>query len=160
YELGENHMNKTDRNKLMCREDIFAITKKLVGTESIVDVDGEQDIATFIYNHLAAHPYCAENSSQLVREQTSKEERKRYKVLAYVKGTKGVSNRSVVLTGHMDTVGVDDFNKQRELAFSPEDWMKFLQDEKIPEQAKEHLDSGDWLFGRGVLDMKRAICIS
>ncbi|HLR52605.1 MAG TPA: peptidase M20, partial [Candidatus Avamphibacillus sp.] len=62
--------------------------------------------------------------------------------------------------GHMDTVGVDDFNKQRELAFSPEDWMKFLQDEKIPEQAKEHLDSGDWLFGRGVLDMKRAICIS
>src|SRR5699024_1524117 len=43
------------------------------------------------------------------------------------------------------------------LAFSPEDWMKFLQDEKIPEQAKEHLDSGDWLFGRGVLDMKSGL---
>src|SRR5699024_10146699 len=157
YELGENHMNKTDRNKLMCREDILSITKKLVGIESIVNTDGEQDIATFIYNHLAAHPYFAENRSQLVMEQTINDERKRYNVLAYVKGTKGVSNRPVVLTGYMDTVGVDDFNKQRELAFSPEDWMKFLQDEKITEQAKEHLDSGDWLFGRGVLDMKSGL---
>src|SRR5699024_590624 len=113
YELGENHMNKTDRNKLMCREDILSITKKLVGIESIVNTDGEQDIATFIYNHLAAHPYFAENRSQLVMEQTMNDERERYNVHAYVKGTKEVSNRTAVLMGHMDTVGVDDFNKQR-----------------------------------------------
>jgi len=142
---------------LMCREDILTITKKLVGIESIVNTDGEKDIAKFIYNYLAAHPYFTANRSQLVLEQTINDEKERYNVLAFVKGTKGVSNRTVVLMGHMDTVGVDDYNKQRNLAFSPDDWMEFLQNENIPDQAQEQLESGDWLFGRGVLDMKSGL---
>lgn len=150
-------MNKPNRNKLLCREDILTITKKLVGIDSIVNTDGEKDIAKVIYSYLASYPYFVANSSQLVMEQTINDEKKRYNVLAYVKGAKGVSNRTVVLMGHMDTVGVDDFNKQRHLAFSPDEWMEYLKSGEIPEQAQEHLESGDWLFGRGVLDMKSGL---
>ncbi|MEI3612961.1 M20/M25/M40 family metallo-hydrolase [Pseudogracilibacillus sp. SO30301A] len=150
-------MNKTNISKLVCRAEILAMTKKLVAIESIVNTRGEQDIAKFIYDYLAAHPYFLKKRSQLVLEKTVNDEMERYNVLAYVKGRKGVSNRTVVLMGHMDTVGVDDFNQQRDLAFSPEDWMEFLQNERLPELAQEHLESGDWLFGRGVLDMKSGL---
>lgn len=148
---------KTDRNKLHCRNEILSLTKKLVGIESIVNTDGEKNIAKFIYDYLDAHPYFSENRSQLVMEQTINDEKERYNVLAFVKGTKGESNRTVVLMGHMDTVGVDDFSKQRNLAFSPDDWMDYLRNEDIPEQTQKQLESGDWLFGRGVLDMKSGL---
>ncbi|MCM3711150.1 M20/M25/M40 family metallo-hydrolase [Sporosarcina luteola] len=148
---------KMDRKKLHCRNEILSITKKLVGIKSIVNTDGEKDIAKFIYDFLATHPYFTANRSQLVIEQTTKDDRERYNILAFVKGTKGESDRTVVLMGHLDTVGVDDFGKQRDLAFSPDEWMDFLQNENIPEQAKKQLESGDWLFGRGVLDMKSGL---
>ncbi|MCM3743859.1 M20/M25/M40 family metallo-hydrolase [Sporosarcina luteola] len=148
---------KMDRKELHCRNEILSITKKLVGVESIVNTDGEKDMAKFIYDYLASHPYFTANRSQLVMEQTTKDERERYNVLSFVKGTKGESDRTVVLMGHLDTVGVDDFGKQRDLAFSPDDWMDFLQNENIPEPAQKQLESGDWLFGRGVLDMKSGL---
>lgn len=147
----------TKNDKLMCRDDILSITKKLVSINSIVNTDGEKDIAKAIYDYLASVPYFATNRSQLVIEETMNDEQERYNVLAFVKGTKGVSDRTVVLMGHMDTVGVDDFNQQRDLAFAPDDWMEYLQNESLPDQVQEQLASGDWLFGRGVLDMKSGL---
>ena len=147
----------TNKEKLKCRDDILSITKKLVSINSIVNTDGEKDIAKAIYDYLAYVPYFATNRSQLVIEETMNDEQERYNVLAFVKGTKGVSDRTVVLMGHMDTVGVDDFNQQRDLAFAPDDWMEYLQNESLPDQVQEQLASGDWLFGRGVLDMKSGL---
>ncbi|MFS0688486.1 M20/M25/M40 family metallo-hydrolase [Sporosarcina sp. 179-K 8C2 HS] len=148
---------KKDRHKLHCRNEVLSITKELVGIESIVNTDGEKDIAKFIYDYLESHPYFSENRSQLVMEQTINDEKERYNVIAFVKGTKGESNRTIVLMGHIDTVGVDDFGKQRNLAFTPDDWMDNLSNESIPEQVQKQLESGDWLFGRGVLDMKSGL---
>lgn len=136
---------------------MLRITKKLVNVDSIVNTAGERHMADYIYDYLATHPYFIKNGSQLVREQTINDDKERYNVLAYVRGTGRESQRTVVLMGHLDTVGVDDFTQQRELAFSPDEWMSYLQTEKIPAQAERHLKSGDWLFGRGVLDMKSGL---
>lgn len=35
---------------------------------------------------------------------------------------KSKRNRTVVLMGHLDTVAVDDFGSNQELAFNPEEW--------------------------------------
>src|SRR5690625_8020928 len=35
--------------------------------------------------------------------------------------------------------------------------MGHLRNEQLPNRIKEQLDSGDWLFGRGVLDMKSGL---
>ncbi|WP_188206969.1 M20/M25/M40 family metallo-hydrolase [Alkalibacillus aidingensis] len=150
-------MSQSNINKLSCREEILSITKSLVNVNSIVNTSGEQDIAKTVYDYLASHPYFEMKPSQLVMEQTINDDRERYNVLAHVKGTKGKSNRTIVLMGHLDTVGVDDFNQQRDLAFSPDDWMEYLQSEQLPEQIQDQLKSGDWLFGRGVLDMKSGL---
>src|SRR5699024_2649218 len=92
-----------------------------------------------------------------VLEQTLNDHRERYNVLAHVKGTKGESKRTVILMGHMDTVGTDDFNQLKAYATDPDEWMEVLKKEDIPSSAMEQLDSGDWLFGRGTLDMKSGL---
>ncbi|WP_342387461.1 M20/M25/M40 family metallo-hydrolase [Salinicoccus bachuensis] len=148
---------KENNGELDCREELLTITKRLVGIRSEVNTDGERVVAASIHGMLAAHPYFEANPSQLVMEPTVNDERKRYNVMAHVKGTKGESRRTVVLMGHMDTVGVEDFGAQQDLAFRPDDWMAHLKGEKLPEAVRAQLESDDWLFGRGVLDMKSGV---
>ncbi|WP_271400714.1 M20/M25/M40 family metallo-hydrolase [Salinicoccus roseus] len=143
--------------RLDCREELLAITKRLVGIRSEVNTDGERVVAASIHGMLASHPYFEGNPAQLVMEPTVNDERKRYNVMAHVRGAKGNSRRTVVLMGHMDTVGVEDFGAQQELAFRPDEWMAHLEGEGLPETVQAQLESDDWLFGRGVLDMKSGV---
>ncbi|HLQ70479.1 MAG TPA: M20/M25/M40 family metallo-hydrolase, partial [Bacillota bacterium] len=142
---------------LNCKEEILDLTKHLVSMNSIVNTHGEPVIAHALYSLLSSHPYFSDNPDRLTIEQTLNDFRERYNVLAFVKGTKKPSNRTVVLMGHMDTVGVDDFNKFHDKAFQPDEWMEVLENEFIPDSVREQLNSGDWLFGRGVLDMKSGL---
>jgi arginine utilization protein RocB len=142
---------------LQCRDDVLAFTKQLVNIESIVNTDGEKVIAHSLYTLMSSFPYFTDKSSYITMEQTIEDNHERYNVMAFVKGTKGTSNRTVILMGHMDTVGIDDFNQLKEYACSPDELMDALKGEDLPASAKEHLDSGDWLFGRGVLDMKSGL---
>jgi arginine utilization protein RocB len=142
---------------LQCREDVLAFTKQLVNIESIVNTDGEKVIAHSLYTLISSFPYFTNHSSNIMISQTLGDDYERYNVMAFVKGTKGKSNRTVILMGHMDTVGVDDFNQLKEHACFPDELMEALQREDLPPSAKDHLNSGDWLFGRGVLDMKSGV---
>ena len=144
-------------NRLDCRSDVLDITKQLVGINSEVNTDGEREIAKYIHHLLKDHPYFHKNPGHLHLEQTVNDERERFNVMAYVRGTKTKSDRTVVLMGHIDTVGTDDFGSLRDLAFKPEDWMAHLHTEQLSDAAKAQLNSGDWLFGRGVLDMKSGV---
>ncbi|WP_164671097.1 M20/M25/M40 family metallo-hydrolase [Virgibacillus doumboii] len=140
-----------------CRDEVLDLTKRLVGIQSIVNTEGEKVIAHSLYTLLASFPYFTSNPEHVTIEQTTNDERERYNVLAFVKGTKTASNRTVILMGHMDTVGVDDFNQLHEYAFKPDEWMDMLKEEDIPASVSKQLQSGDWLFGRGALDMKSGL---
>jgi arginine utilization protein RocB len=142
---------------LQCREEVLAFTKKLVNIESIVNTAGEKVIAQSLFSLLTDFPYFTNNPTNLEIVQTINDVHVRYNVLAFVKGTKGTRNRTVILMGHMDTVGIDDFNQLKDLACDPDELMEALKKEDLPASAKEHLESGDWLFGRGVLDMKSGV---
>ncbi|MDZ5471702.1 M20/M25/M40 family metallo-hydrolase [Bacillus sp. 31A1R] len=143
--------------KLQCREEVLAFTKQLVNIESIVNTDGEKVIAHSLYTLLSSFPYFTNNPTHITLEQTINDDHERHNVLAFVKGTKGTSNRTVILMGHMDTVGIDDFNQLKDLACSPDELMEALKNEDLPASAREHLESGNWLFGRGILDMKSGV---
>ncbi|HLS08338.1 M20/M25/M40 family metallo-hydrolase [Lentibacillus sp.] len=140
-----------------CRNEVLDLTKQLVGIQSIVNTEGEKVIAHSLYTLLSSFPYFTSNPERVTIEETTNDELDRYNVLAFVKGTKTASNRTVILMGHMDTVGVDDFNQLHEYAFMPDEWMEILENEDIPASVREQLQSGDWLFGRGALDMKSGL---
>lgn len=143
---------------LNCKDDVLLLTKQLVNIESIVNTNGEKEIAQVLYTMISSLPYFVENPSFVKMSQTIGDEQERYNVLAFVKGSKGTSNKTIILMGHMDTVGIDDFNQQKEYACDPDKLMEeFRKEEEQPVLINEHLQSGDWLFGRGVLDMKSGV---
>jgi arginine utilization protein RocB len=142
---------------LNCRSQVESLSHELVKVESVVNSPGESQIAQVIYNHIQSLPYFQQHPDRLVKVQTVNDQVERYNVLAYIKGTKQESDRTVILMGHMDTVGIDDFNQFKDIACDPDALMEALKGEELPKNVKEHLDSGEWLFGRGMLDMKSGV---
>lgn len=142
-----------------CRGELLDLTKWLAQMNSIVNTEGEKVIAHSIYTYLSSMDYFRKNPTHLEIVQTEDDESERYNVLAFVQGKQAKNARTVILMGHMDTVGVDDFNQEQDFAFSPDDWLDYLKSGQLelPESIKEQAWSDDWLFGRGVLDMKSGL---
>ncbi|MDD6042586.1 MAG: M20/M25/M40 family metallo-hydrolase [Eubacteriaceae bacterium] len=69
---------------------------------------------------------------------------------------KGSTEDTVVLIHHNDVVTVEDFKLLKDWAFSPDELEEKLFEIKdtLADEAREDLESGTYLFGRGVCDMK------
>jgi arginine utilization protein RocB len=106
---------------LNCREQILALTEELVGVESVVNTKGEIDVARHLYQYLNTLPYFQENPDRLILSRTGNDEVERYNVPAFVKGTKRPSSKTVILMGHLDTVGIEDYNHLKDRAASHRD---------------------------------------
>ena len=74
---------------------------------------------------------------------------------------KGQGNKTIVLIHHTDTVDIEDFGLQKDYAYRPYELTNLLKNEQISLSAgsKQDLDSGEWLFGRAVADMKGGAAI-
>jgi len=142
---------------LPCKEEILTLTKQLVSVESIVNTQGEKDIAEELYNIISEFTYFKQNPSHIKKSKTLHDEQERYNVLAFVKGTKGSSNKTIILMGHMDTVGTDDFTQLKNVACHPDELKAAFKNEEVTSLLKQHLEADDWLFGRGTLDMKSGV---
>lgn len=74
---------------------------------------------------------------------------------------RGRSNATVVLTGHFDVVSIEDFGLLQDLAFQSEKLLPQiiakLKSSIGNEQALADFESGDFLPGRGLLDMKAGL---
>ncbi|WP_412846943.1 M20/M25/M40 family metallo-hydrolase [Brevibacillus sp. 179-C9.3 HS] len=142
---------------LQSRESILQLTDELVSIESVVNTTGEIAVATHLYEHLKSFPYFQKHPDQLILSRTVNDEVERYNVLAFVRGTKAQSDKTVILMGHTDTVGIEDYNHLKDKACHPTALMDALKSEPLPALVSEQLESGDWHFGRGVLDMKSGV---
>ncbi|WP_412915117.1 M20/M25/M40 family metallo-hydrolase [Brevibacillus sp. 179-C 1.1 NHS] len=142
---------------LQSRESILQLTDELVSIESVVNTTGEIAVATHLYEHLKSFPYFQKHPDQLILSRTVNDEVERYNVLAFVRGTKAQSAKTVILMGHTDTVGIEDYNHLKDKACHPTALMDALKSEPLPALVSEQLESGDWHFGRGVLDMKSGV---
>lgn len=142
---------------LHCRDEVYFLTNQLVNIESIVNTEGEKEISQAIYTMLSSYSYFRDNPEYCIKQQTSNDDRERYNVVAFVKGTKKKSNHTVILMGHLDTVGIDDFNHLKNKACYPEELLEAMKEEKLPKLVEKHLYSNEYMFGRGVLDMKSGV---
>ncbi|WP_071458707.1 M20/M25/M40 family metallo-hydrolase [Bacillus massilinigeriensis] len=143
---------------LKCRDEVLFFTKQLVQIESIVNTYGEKEIAHVLHSLISSFPYFKQHPSYLVKSPTIADRLDRYNVLAFVKGTKeGGKNDTVILIGHIDTVGIDDFTQHADLACKPDELLKALKQEPLPDLVRKHAESGEWMFGRGALDMKSGV---
>ncbi|MBE1555263.1 M20/M25/M40 family metallo-hydrolase [Sporosarcina limicola] len=71
------------------------------------------------------------------------------------------ATETIVLISHFDTVWTEEYGVLEPLAFHPEELTKKLLEHKedLPEAARIDLESGNYLFGRGTMDMKMGLAL-
>lgn len=137
-------------------KEVEKITKDLVKIPSIVKTSGETDAAKYVYDYYSKLGYFGKNKEQLIFQQTIDDEIERYSTLACIRGN-GKSNKTVILMGHIDTVGIDDFMEAKDYAYDPDKLIEKLKDIHLSQDVKDDIESGDYMFGRGALDMKSGV---
>lgn len=143
-------MDTKDRSKRI-EEIAVELTKEL----SVVDTVGELDSIRRVHEIFSELDYYKENPQDL-RYIDLNDSLGRKSLLTILRGRKGDSKRTVIMIGHTDTVGIADYGTLKEYANKPYELTEKLKEiaHTIPEEAKKDLESGDYLFGRGLFDMK------
>lgn len=142
---------------LQCYEEVKQLTKELVKIPSIVKTSGETKCAEKIYDYYSGLEYFKEKREYLVLQQTINDEVERYNTIAMVKGTKGNSKKTIILMGHLDTVGIEDFGDIKRYAQDPDKLPELLRSLNLGDDVNRDIDSGEYMFGRGALDMKAGV---
>ena len=134
-----------EKNRL---ESIFL---RMINCSSISGTKEEINMAREIYAIVQENPYFQQNPQYLSLNPIPGDALGRYFVTALVKGR---GDRTVILINHHDIVDYEGYGQYRNLALDPKVLTAELDPNSLPEEAKEDLLSGEWLFGRGVMDMK------
>lgn len=124
-----------------------------IKAESITNSPGEREAETYFLNCFRSQPYWQAHPDYLGRQPISGDPHGRAAAFAMVRGG---GEDTVVFVHHNDVVTVEDFKLLRPLAFSPEELERELKKLRhtLPPEPRSDLDSGAWIFGRGVCDMK------
>lgn len=130
------------------------LTIELTKINSVVGSKEENDVVERIYNKFKEMNYFKANPSTVKYVAVKNDSLNRKSVLAYVKGKKGNSKKTVILIAHTDTVGTSDYGTIKEYATNPLELKEKLKDLSIPKDALRDLESNEYLFGRGIFDMK------
>lgn len=149
------------RPRLTPRGDrIYELMLRLVAIPSVTGSDGgEERCARFLCDWLSGLRYFAENPANLRLVPLEGDPLGRHSVLALLKAARP-TRRTVILTGHFDVVDVDVCGPLRPWAFEPEAYTSRIGALDLPEDVRRDLESGNYLFGRGVADMKAGIALN
>ena len=137
-------------------EQIELITRSLIALKSYNGTTGESEKALFIYKLISSFPYFKHHPERVWLQEVPNDPIGRKNVFAFVKGA---SSKTVVFHAHYDTVGTDDYGALQDMAHDPDFLQKFFMDYEGEEKVKEDALSGNWLFGRGSLDMQSGIAV-
>ncbi|SDI51756.1 M20/M25/M40 family metallo-hydrolase [Alteribacillus bidgolensis] len=135
------------------------ITTALMNIPSVTDTIGEKELADYLFAFLREFPYFQRYPAQLWEQPLPNDQLQRKNVFALVKGENISSNKTVVYHSHMDTVGIKDFGFLKKFAFNSKKLSQHFASSSQNAVLKEEAESGDWLFGRGSVDMKSGIAV-
>jgi arginine utilization protein RocB len=138
-------------------EEIEALTLELVNISSVNGTMGEGKISNHIVKYLKDIEYFKTHPELIWEVPLTEDRYGRKNVFALLKGERSGSPATVILHGHVDTVGVEDYGNLKEYAFDPIGLERKLKDMDFSEEVKKDLESGDWMFGRGTNDMKSGL---
>lgn len=133
---------------------IEELTLELANIRGVVGTKEENHVVEKVYEKFMAMNYFKDHPDMVKYVYIKDDKLERKSVLAMVKGEKKNSNKTVVLIGHTDTVGISDYGNLMEYATNPLELTKKLNEVTLPDDAVKDLESGEYIFGRGIFDMK------
>jgi arginine utilization protein RocB len=138
------------------KEELKNLLMKLVEHASVTGSSEEIAISEYLEIRLKELSYFKENPQFLQLHPTSDG---RKFITALVK--KGSAKKTIILLSHFDVVDVEDYGEWKNLAFRPQDLTNEINRRKdeMPEAVRRDIESGDWLFGRGTMDMKAGLAL-
>ncbi len=136
------------------KNEIISLLKQMVAVPSVNSTAGEKKIGEFIEAYLRRIPYFQQYPEYLYIQRLKNDPLERRSVIALIRGEKEPTDKTVILHGHTDTVGVEDFGKLEPYAFDCDKLQEVLREVELPEEVRRDYESGDYLFGRGACDMK------
>ena len=141
-------------------KNILENMKELVKVPSISGTMQENLGALKLYELIEQIAYFKKNKENLYLVPVKNDYLKRNVVVAEVKAKKK-TNKTIIVTGHYDVVGIEEYGHLKDVAFDVDKITERISELTIDDEAKRDLGSGNWLFGRGGADMKYgdALCI-
>ena len=131
---------------------------KVVGVPSLSGTPDENVQASQIYEILQEVPYFGRHPGDLQLIGLERDQLGRGFVSALVRSERPTS-RTLIVAGHYDVVDTEECGHLRDLAFKPYEYTKRVGELHLDDDALKDLQSGEWLFGRGVADMKCGIAL-
>ncbi|MBP6332067.1 MAG: M20/M25/M40 family metallo-hydrolase [Aminivibrio sp.] len=138
--------------------DLYSLLLEMAAVPSVSFSGGENVAADYIFSRLAELEYFQRNPSFLRKLPAAGDPLGRSAVAGLVKVSPEMK-QTVILTGHFDVVDTEAYGALKHLAFSPEELTRRVGELDIPEEARSDLATGEYLFGRGVSDMKSGLAV-
>lgn len=134
-------------------EEIQKTLYSYVGISSVSGSQGEREAQDFFLNFFRSLPYWKKHPDYLGSIPIPDDPRECGPAFAMVRGA---GDDTVVLLHHTDVVTASNFKFLKPLAFSPEKLEKelFRLRASFSDEVRADLESGAYLYGRGVCDMK------
>lgn len=129
----------------------------LVKIPSVTGSKAEISLADYLEQELSALSYFKNHPAHIQLHPTDDG---RSIVTALVKRNDNVRD-TVILVSHFDVVDVQDYGTWKKFAFDPQELTQMFQMNKkdMPIGVQQDLDEGNWLFGRGTMDMKCGLAL-
>ncbi|MFC0269842.1 M20/M25/M40 family metallo-hydrolase [Metabacillus herbersteinensis] len=145
-------MNK----KWQTKEQLTQLLTALVEHASVTGTSGEVALAEYMYYLLKDRDYFTANPDYLNLHPVH-DGRTFLSALVKQEG----ATETIILLSHFDVVNVMDYGDLTHLAFRPHELTKELKTrlDTMPANVAEDLESGEWLFGRGTMDMKAGLAV-
>lgn len=131
------------------------------GVPSISETPGEITMSRVLYEKVSELQYFKSNPGNIAINPIKGDSMSRTFFHALMEGGGG-SRKTVILLSHFDVVDVSDYGSYKDYAFNPPEYTELLKKDNnisMSREAREDLQSGDYIFGRGTMDMKFGLAL-
>ncbi|GAA0344643.1 M20/M25/M40 family metallo-hydrolase [Bacillus carboniphilus] len=139
-------------------EQVELLTKTLVSYPSYSGTEGETLKANVVQEIIYSFPYFQQSPEHVWSQSILEDLYQRKNVFALIRSNKK-TKRTIILHAHIDTVHTSDYGAIQSIAHQPDALLRYFKQDHVPEELKKEAESGDWLFGRGSLDMQSGVAV-
>ncbi|SFF46741.1 Arginine utilization protein RocB [Paenibacillus algorifonticola] len=139
------------------KEQLTDLLCEMVQIPSISGSEAEKIFPTFVEQKLRTLPYFSKHPEQIELHDAGSGMR----LLSALVRNKPEVRETIVLLSHFDVVDTSDYGDFQQFAFDPRRLTELFrsQPEVLPPEARHDAENGEWLFGRGVMDMKSGLAL-